>query len=300
MPRLLPGPVRGALSLVLFTVNTVLWTLPLLAIQLLKVAVPARGWRAFWARFQNWIGTAWIGFNNLHLALLNPVRMDVEGVDGLSTERWYVVLANHQTWVDILVLQRVFNRRIPFLKFFLKKELFRVPFLGLAWWSLDFPFLERSGVASKDRETTLEACEKFKSLPVTVMNFVEGTRFTTEKHAAQGSPYAHLLKPKAGGLAIVFSAMGAQFESILDVTIAYPGGAPSMWEFLQGRTPEIRVRVESIPSDGENWAVGGTDKEIRRQVTQRLNALWSEKDGKLGRLLGSGAHAEERAASTEP
>jgi 1-acyl-sn-glycerol-3-phosphate acyltransferase len=213
--------------------------------------------------------------------------MDVEGIEGLSTDRWYVVLANHQTWVDILVLQRVFNRRIPFLKFFLKKELFRVPFLGLAWWSLDFPFLERSGVASKDRETTLQACEKFKSLPVSVMNFVEGTRFTAAKHDAQNSPYAHLLKPKAGGLAIVFSAMGSQFESILDVTIAYPGGAPTMWEFLKGQTSEIRVRVRSIPADGENWAIGGTDKEIRRQVTGRLNDLWEEKDAGLGRLLRS-------------
>ena len=118
---------------------------------------------------------------------------------------------------------------------------------------------------------------------------MEGTRFTSEKHARQKSRFKHLLKPKAGGLAIVFSAMGSQFDSILNVTIAYPDGAPSMWEFLQGRTPEIRIRVESIPSDGENWAVGGTDKEIRRQVTRRLNDLWEEKDASLARLLGSDA-----------
>jgi 1-acyl-sn-glycerol-3-phosphate acyltransferase len=293
MPRLLPGPVRGSLSLALFTINTVFWTLPLLGLQLVKLALPAPGWRAFWARFQNGIGTVWIGFNNLHLGLINPARMDVEGIEDVSTSRWYMVVANHQTWVDILVLQRIFNRRIPVLKFFLKKELFRVPFLGLAWWCLDFPFLERSGVASKDRETTLKACEKFKALPVTVMNFVEGTRFTAAKHDSQGSPYANLLKPKAGGMAIVLSAMGPQIESILDVTIAYPGGAPTMWDFLKGRTPEIRVRVEAIPADRENWGIGGTDKEIRRQVTSRLNALWEEKDRRLGILLTDGA--EERA-----
>jgi hypothetical protein len=50
------------------------------------------------------------------------------------------------------------------------------------------------------------------------MNFVEGTRFTPAKHAAQQSPYKHLLKPKAGGLALALHVLGDRFDSLLDVT----------------------------------------------------------------------------------
>ena len=134
--------VRGSLSLLLFALNTVVWTLPLLFLHLLKLLVPRRGWRARFGRVQNSIGTVWIAFNNLTLRVLNPVRWDVEGTGGLSRAEWYVVVANHRSWVDILVLQKVFNRRIPFLKFFLKKELFWVPILGLAWWSRSWSDLQ--------------------------------------------------------------------------------------------------------------------------------------------------------------
>ena len=55
---------------------------------------------------------------------------DVEGVETLDRSEWYLVLANHQSWVDIAVLQRIFHRKIPFLKFFIKKELLWLPILG--------------------------------------------------------------------------------------------------------------------------------------------------------------------------
>ena len=110
---------------------------------------------------------------------------------------------------------------VPFLKFFLKKELIWVPILGIAWWALDFPFMKRYSAAvlkkrphlrGKDIEITRQACKKFKSLPVSIMNFVEGTRFTREKHDKQKSPFTHLLKPKAGGIGFVLSTMGEQLQ----------------------------------------------------------------------------------------
>jgi len=46
--------------------------------------------------------------------------------------------------VDILVLEKVFNRKVPMLKFFIKKELlWTLPVAGWAAWLLDFPFMER-------------------------------------------------------------------------------------------------------------------------------------------------------------
>lgn len=282
------GTVRGALTLLLISLNVIFWTFPLLFVHLIKSVLPGTGWRAFWSTLQNRMGTAWISFNNLNLRVTNPVRWRVSGLEGLRTDRWYLVVANHQSWVDILTLQLVFNGRIPFLKFFLKKELFWVPFMGLAWWALDFPFLARSATASRDLAAIEKATEKFRIVPVSVMNFAEGTRFRAEKHQKQGSRYKHLLKPKAGGLTFVLNAMGGQLDSILDVTIAYPGGAPTLWAFLCGEVEEIRVHVEAMPVTGDLLGDYSADKAYRRQFTAWLNEWWTEKDRRLGALLEDG------------
>ena len=79
-----------------------------------------------------------------------------------------------------------------------------------------------------------------------VFNFLEGTRNTASKHAAQNSPFRYLLRPRAGGIAFVLDAMGEQMASMLNVTIHYPDGIPTFWELLCGRIPRIVVRFEQI------------------------------------------------------
>jgi 1-acyl-sn-glycerol-3-phosphate acyltransferase len=278
--------LRGAFSVLLIVLNSTFWILPLLFIHLIKVIVPSPRWRRFWSDFQNGLGTLWISSNNLGLRVLNPVRWDVEIPEDLSMDEWYMVVANHQSWVDIVVLQKAFNGRIPFLKFLLKKELFWVPLLGLAWWSLDFPFLERSRNASRDLETIRKAADKFKIAPVSIMNFVEGTRFRPEKHEKQRSPYTHLLKPKAGGLTFLLTAMDGVVPWILDVSIAYPQGRPTLWSFLCGEVETVRVRVKKIPVEEELLGDFVGDKAFRRAFMKWLSGMWEEKDGVMGELMG--------------
>jgi 1-acyl-sn-glycerol-3-phosphate acyltransferase len=273
------------LLFLLYAINTIFWSMVLFVVAVLKLSIPVTGWRELCSRAMDGIGTIWIFFNNCNTRLFNEIRWDVSGTDKLEPNRWYLVLANHQTWVDILVMQKIFFRKIPFLKFFLKKELFWVPVLGLAWWALDYPFLERSSSTLKDIETTKRACEKFRKVPVSIMNFVEGTRFTMEKHSEQHSPYSHLLKPKAGGIALVLATMGEQLHSILDVTIAYPEGAKGFWAFLCGEVSEIKVRVESLPIDKEVSGDYFQDREFRKRFRNWLNALWDQKDKTLAALL---------------
>jgi 1-acyl-sn-glycerol-3-phosphate acyltransferase len=181
---------------------------------------------------------------------------------------------------------------VPFLKFFLKRQLLYVPVMGLAWWALDFPFMRRrSGSRSQDLITARKACEKFRQLPTSVMNFLEGTRFSGAKHAAQASPYRHLLKPKVGGLATALSAMGERFDALLDVTIVYPGGVPTFWDLLSGRVQDVVVRVRSleIPKD----LLGGDyegDAAFRARMQAWVQQLWTEKD----------AHIQEIRLALEP
>jgi 1-acyl-sn-glycerol-3-phosphate acyltransferase len=232
--------------------------------------------------------------NNLNLRLIGNTRWDIKGADALKRADWYLVLSNHQSWVDILVLQKVFNRKIPFLKFFIKRELFWFPVLGQAWWALDFPFIKRytksflqkkPHLRGKDLEITRKACEKFKKIPVSIMNFVEGTRFTNEKHNRQHSPYTHLLKPKAGGIAFVLGAMGDQLDRILDVTIVYPGTARSFWALLCGNIREIKVRVRSISVGSELQGDYINDASFRKKLQQWLNSLWDEKDQRIQEMM---------------
>jgi 1-acyl-sn-glycerol-3-phosphate acyltransferase len=252
----------------------------------------------FWKKQYTWLLTfiadKWVLINTLNQKLINNIRWDVKGLDGLKEDGWYLVLANHQSWTDILVLQRIFHRKIPFLKFFLKKELIWVPFLGLAWWALDFPFMKRYSKAfldkyphlkGKDIEITRRACQKFKTLPVSVMNFVEGTRFTPEKHKFQKSPYFNLLNPKAGGVAFVLSAMGEQLNHIVNVTIVYPDGTKSFWDFICGKVREIKVMVETIPVSREIIGDYANNDEFRNNFQKWINSIWQQKDMRIDSML---------------
>lgn len=299
MLSFLPAPVRGAIAFILLVVNTLFWCALLLTVSLIKLALPFAAVRRVIDPTLNAIATAWIACNSGWMALTQRTTWDVQGVDALKYEGWYLVNCNHQTWVDIFVLQHVMNRRIPMLKFFLKQELIYVPVIGLAWWALDFPFMKRHDKAAlrknpalrqQDRDTTRRACQKFALVPTSVMNFAEGTRFTAAKHQAQHSPYRHLLKPKAGALALALDAMGKQFQSLVDVTIAYPDGAPTFWQFLRGETPRISLRARELPIPPElSQGDYEGDSEFRGLFHRWLADLWAEKDQLLAELLAPAA-----------
>ncbi len=302
MLKLLPGPLRGLLSLVLYVANTIFWVIPIFVIAPLKILLPFPAWRGWCNRSLNSFAVNWIGVNNFNQRLFGDTRIDVRGTKALKRRGWYLIIANHQSWVDILVLQRVFHRKIPFLKFFIKKELFWVPLLGQAWWALDFPFMKRYSkdflarhphLKGKDIEITRRACEKFKTLPVSIMNFVEGTRFTLAKHRRQQSPYDNLLKTKAGGIAFVLAAMGDHLNRILDVTIVYPPGTNSFWSFACGNIKEIKVRIKELPVSQTPSGDYVQDPEFRQTFQTWLNGLWGEKDKCIDELHALDAGATE-------
>ena len=281
----------------LIAFSTVLHVLPLLLVAVAKALLPSAALRRAANPLLTGLAESWISGNGWMWDRFTDTRLQVHGLSTLQRDGHYLVLANHQSWVDILVLQKVFNRRIPLLRFFLKRSLFWVPVLGLAWWALDFPFMGRYNrrqiarnpeLGRRDIEATRRACAKFRDIPVAVMNFVEGTRFTPAKHAGQASPYRHLLKPKSGGVAFVLDAMGEGLHAILDVTIAYPAGRPSMIDLMADRVPRVNVRVRQRPIPAE--LAGGSyqdDRAFRARFQQWMNGLWEQKDADLEAMLAS-------------
>lgn len=292
MLSFLPSPLKGSLSFLIYLINTILLTVPLILISLLKFILPFQPVVVVLDRILMGIAGLWIHINSLNTDLFCKIDWDIRGLDKLDPKEWYLVLSNHQSWVDILVLQKTLNKKIPMLKFFLKKELIWVPFLGLAWWALDFPFMKRYSkeflaqnphLKGEDLKSTRIACRKFKHTPVSIMNFVEGTRYTPEK--AKKSAFSHLLTPRAGGIAFVLGSMGDCLNHIIDVTIVYPDRVPSFWSFISGKTRKIIVDFQLLEV---GWHIKGdyfNDPAFKKRFCEWLNDLWLEKDRKIERLL---------------
>lgn len=295
MLRLLPAPVHGVIGLVAFALNTLFWAVPLFVVAIVKLLVPVPAVRRRLSLLLIEIGEGWVAVDSWMMRTIQRAPWRVTGLEGLRPDGTYLICCNHNSWVDIPILQRVFYKRIPFLRFFLKQELIWVPVLGLAWWALDFPFMKRYSQAylakhpdkrGVDLATTRKAVEKFRHAPTAILNFLEGTRFTPEKHREQESPYEHLLKPKAGGMAHALGAMGEQFDAILDVTIVYPDGPVELWGLLSGQLGRVVVHVEQRPIPRE-WlgADYAGDPAFRAAFQSWVGEVWGEKDALIGRVL---------------
>jgi len=264
LPRKTMRNLQGFLKYSACTISTIICFVPVLVLAFFKLLLPVDTVRRLIARWLMGIGEFWIGCNALIFSLGNTTTWDVRGLEGLDRKHWYLVFANHQTWVDIVAMQTVLNRRIPFLKFFIKQQLIWFPFLGQVWWAMDMPFMKRYSKSylarhpekkGEDLEATRKACEKFRGVPTSVINFVEGTRFTPEKRDRLGSSYANLLQPRGGGVALAISAMGDMFDSILDVTIVYPYGPPNFWEMMCGEFRHVIIDIER--REIEPWLLKG-------------------------------------------
>jgi len=294
MLRFLPRKLRVVISMSLLCGNTALHCLPIFCLALAKLVVPLPAWRGLCTRLLNVMTSSWITVNGFWIGMVRKNPWDVDIRSELSPDNWYLVTCNHQSWADIFISQQLLNRRVPQMKFFLKQELIWVPVIGLVWWALDFPFMKRYSKQylkkhpekrGKDFETTRRACAKFRHLPAAIFNFMEGTRFTPDKHQRQSSPYRHLLKPRPGGTGYVLGAMGEQLQALIDITIYYPEGVPGFRDFLSGDKSSVKVVIDSRPLP-QHLRSGdyGSDPVFRAAVQKWVNEIWQEKDELLESL----------------
>lgn len=283
---LFPAWFTGAVTLLSLIAIISFWFVLILPGVLLR-CVPIRRVQRLASRYCVRIAVNWVASNVVVLRLLHRVNWEVDLEGELDPARSYLLVANHQSWADILVLFDVFHRNAPFARFFLKRDLMYVPIIGVVCWAMDFPFMTRKAGAA-DLATTRRTCELYREVPVTVVNFLEGTRFTADKHASTGSPYQRLLKPKAGGIAYTLNAMGDQFAGVIDVTVEYvPTQRALAWSWLCGEQADVKLHVVVRPVplhliDGDY----ASDPAHRAAVQAWLHELWTEKDARLRGGLG--------------
>ncbi len=286
---------RAATSLLLVGLNTLFWGVPVYLLTLVKLVFRRRSQQLRLAQALMWTVNFWIHGNLWIQRIMLGIQWDIRGTEGLRMDEWYFVNCNHQSWTDLPVLLEVFTGKIPFPKIFTKRELIWLPIIGQALWAMDYPFMRRYSrqererhpeKAGRDREAARRACRKYRHAPVAILNFPEGTRFTAVKHRRQASPYRHLLKPKAGGLAYALEALDGRIRRLLDVTIVYPEGETRFWAYLGGRMRRIVVRVRQIEIP-ERFIKGdyASDPDFRAAFQDWLGAQWRRKDELLAEHL---------------
>lgn len=226
------------------------------------------------------------------LKLIEP-EIHWHGRQHLSPEQWYLVVCNHQTWADILLLQTYLLDDIPPLKFFTKSQLIWLPFVGLAMSVLGFPYVKRvskeqikrnPALRNADKNNVLQACEGFKNHPTSILNFAEGTRLTPEKYQRQNGELKHLLNPKPGGITYMLEGMGDELHGLVNATLIYPDGVPTFWDFIQGKCRRVIFDARYCPIPELEDKDSG-DISYKASVARWVQRLWDEKDALISDYL---------------
>lgn len=295
MLSFLPSFIILPISLFCFTVNLALWGGLVTLAGIGKLLLPVPAIQRQFSRLAHWAYRHWSLHNKQLIEIFNKVDWQLSGLTELRQDSWYLLISNHKSWLDIPVLSQFALSRIPEPKFFLKEELKWVPFIGSASWALDMPFMKRYSQAQikrnpslkgKDIETTRRSCEKFQTMPTTIINFVEGTRYTAAKHRAKNSPFDFLLPPKAGGIAFTLASMGSQFNAVLDITLIYPDNQHHVLvDMLLGRLKRVVIQVDVLQVDEQIIGDYFEDEAFRQQFQLWLNQRWVTKDQNIAAYM---------------
>ncbi|MDN5733140.1 acyltransferase [Psychrobacter celer] len=251
------------------------------------------------------IANHWISSNNALIDNMLP-RKDwrISLPDDVNTEGKYLLISNHQSWVDTSIVQYISEKRLPLTRFFTKFELIYIPIVGQAFYFLDFPMMRRHSkeavaknpaLKGQDIEEAKRACALLKDKPFTLLNYLEGTRFTQAKHEQQKSPYTHLLKPRAGGLSLAINALGSEMDGLLDMTIVYPDGVPTYSDLWKGNIKRLGVDVRYLDIPAELFAGikrGGyeNDEQVKAQMFAWIEQVWRDKDQRISDMLADFEH----------
>lgn len=280
--------MKGIISLLLISMNTLFWGVPLIILTLLKLLAPTQALRNSLLKGLSNVALYWVGVNLWWMKHWLKTPISIRLPEDLGNDKWWLVISNHRSWTDIFMLFMALHRRIPMPRFFIKNTLIWIPIVGLAFWALEFPIMRRYSrqqlasnpeLADIDRHATQRMCERAKDFPIAIFNFVEGTRFTPMKRDAQQSPYQHLLRPKAGGIAQVLNLMGSKLSGILDVTISYENPEPTFWGYLCGEEAPITLTIRRL--EVPEWMLETqyhAQPQDKERFHQWINALWQEKD----------------------
>ena len=284
----------GLITFILITFVLIIGFGTLTIINIPRIIIPFKSFKIFLSKVSNIIGDNTVYWVKMTMMLMHGDNIELVGDEkDFKMDEWYMAMSNHQSWADIFVLLVSANYKIPLLKFFMKKELWWIPFIFLANKTLNMPFVNRHSkeqikknpsLRTKDYENTIKSCKRFLRSPSTIFSYAEGTRFSKDKHKKQNSPYKNLLIPKVGGMATALSAM-PKINTLIDYSLIYKSNKRSAWDFLTGRMRHVKVIVKKydIPERLKNKNYS-TDEQYREDFKIWIETIWAEKDNDIENL----------------
>jgi len=279
--------LKGIPPCVYITANLCFWLVPLIPLALLRIIIPVNKVQDVITAIMVWVYFLAVSCDDFLLLRIMGIKLDVTGLRKKYPEKFYIIIANHQSWNDIFILQHLFNWRAPVLKFLVKRELIYLPIVGFICWAYGYPFLRRrsvkgrktrGGQGHRDLAVLEKALHRFIRYPASVINLVEGSRFSPAKARRRKSPYDYLLKPRAGGLTTMLGLLGDRVGTIVDITIVYDCEHPTYWNFLCGKCRRVIVRVKEHSTDEISQV---NDYE---SVATWISGVWGKKDLEIGAL----------------
>ena len=290
---LIKSSLVGFITLILIIIELTIGFGTLAIVNVPRAIFPFKSLKIKLAKISNSIGEYTVYGLKIIMKIMHRDSMQVFDNNKFDKNAWYMAISNHQSWADIFILLVAAHKRIPLLKFFMKKELAWIPFIFLANKTLNMPFVNRHSkkeleknpnLRNKDYENTLKACKRFLRSPSTIFSYAEGTRNDAAKHKAQNSPYKNLLKPRIGGIATALSAM-PNINVLVDYSVVYKSEKRGAWSFLKGDMKDVKVLVRKydIPENLKNKNYS-TDAEYRKNFKNWIEAIWIKKDQEIERL----------------
>lgn len=301
MLSFLPSPLIFIINMTMISIASCLLALPLIFLALIRLILPFKVVLDTVDALNQLAFRGFCAHNNLLMRITTKVKWDIQGVENVKVNGSCIIISNHLSWTDIVMICHIYRGRIPITKFFLKQSLIFIPIIGQACYAIGMPFLRRYTRAqilknpklkTKDLDSTRKACQSLLVYPSSLVNFVEGTRFTKAKARSCKSPYQNLMPPKAASLAVALGMIGKNIDCLLNTTILYPdhkGQGSIFYALLCGRLDRVIARVEVIDKEFiEQKLVGDyiNDKQFKRSFTNELRSLWQKKDEQIANLLG--------------
>ena len=225
-------------------------------IQMLSVFIWPFSQRAF-RSVNRMLARAYWGWIVLAQKKIWRIRFVVTGDKILPCEN-AILISNHQQLTDIPVLLTLADNkgRIGDFKWFVKDIIKYIPGVGWAMLFIDCIFVKRSWAQDEKgiKKTFRHIMDK--KIPFWVVSFVEGTRITPQK-LAKGQKWAkthglytpkHTLPPKSKGFIATVKGLEGRLDAVYDITIGYPGGIPSLWQYGGLCAREIHMHVRRMPA----------------------------------------------------
>src|SRR3990167_1089527 len=104
----------GCLSLILYVVTMVVIASLVIVSALILFLIPVKSWRhGYQKNYLQHLPAIYALLNSWIMAIATHGKWDISGTGTLHKNKWYVMISNHQSWMDILVLYHVFKCKIP-------------------------------------------------------------------------------------------------------------------------------------------------------------------------------------------